>query len=221
MASNVRINGFRVWGTMSGGEGVIPGALVRPVANNYATQINKGDLIIPVSDGTVAQAATNSTTLLGVVTGCSFVSATPPTAGKRVVSDFIPANTTFTPTTVGSPNESLVQYVPLTGEVILEVDLSGTTVNTVAGRVGLIGENCAYTTNGTASTVVGYSVMCLDDSSHVTTAQQFRIVGLPGYSLEGGLDLSQAGSGDATVAGFKVLVVCNQGFLPPFTTSGV
>lgn len=218
--ANVRVNGFRVWGTLSGGEGTIPGQLVRPVANNYGTQINKGDIIIPVSDGTVAQAATSDTILLGVVTGCSFVSATPPTAGRRVLSDFIPANTTFSPSTVGSPTESLVQYVPLTGDVILEADLNGTTVNTVAGRVGLIGENCNYVLNGTASTTIGYSAMALDDSSHATSAKQFRIVGLPGYSLEGGLDLSQAGSGDATVAGFKVLVMVNQGWLPPFTTSG-
>ena len=217
--ANVTENGFRFWGTASGGEGVQPTQLVRPVANNYGTQLNVGDIIIPVSDGTVAQAANNSTILLGVITGTSYVQ-TGVYAGKRTPSNFIPASTTFSPSTVGSPNESLVQYIPLTGDTILEVSLSTTTVNTVAGRVGLIGENCNLTTNGSASTVIGKSVMVLDDSSHTTSAAQFRIIGISGYTLENGLDITQAGAGDPTVAQFKVLVMCNQGWLPPYTTSG-
>lgn len=218
--ANVTENGFRVWGTVTGGEGVMPTQLVRPVANNYATQLNVGDIVIPVSDGTVAQAASNSTTLMGLITGCSFMQ-TGQLAGRRGMANFIPANTTFSPTTVGSPNESLVQYVPLTPDVILEVSLNGTTVNTVAGRVGLIGENCNLTTNGTASTTIGKSVMVLDDSSHTTSAAQFRIIGISGYTLEGGLDITQAGMGDPTLAQCKVLVMVNQGFLPAYSTSGV
>jgi hypothetical protein len=216
--ANVTIGGFRAVGTLSGGP--IPTSIVRPVANNYATQLNVGDAIVPVSDGTVAAAAANSTILLGVIDGCSFVPTQYPAANKRILAPFIPASLTFSPSTVGSPNESLVSFVPCTGDVIFEVDANGTTVNTVAGRVGLIGENCNLVITGTPSTAVGNSCMFLDDSSHATSAAQWRIIGIPGYTLENGLDITQAGMGDPTLSHCKFLVVCNQGWLPPYTTSG-
>src|SRR6185437_12076650 len=212
--ANVTIGGFRAVGTLSGGP--LPTPLIRPVANNYGTQLNKGDWIIPVSDGTVAQAAANSTILLGVINACSFIQAGGAFTGRRTMSDFIPASTTFSPTTVGSPNESLVSYIPGTADVIWEVDLNGTTSNTVAGRLGLMGENCNLVITGTPSTTIGNSCMFLDDSSHATTAAQFRIIGVPGYSLENGLDITQAGMGDPTLSHCKALVTLNQGWLPPY-----
>lgn len=216
---NVTLGGFRVWGTVSGGEGAIPRTFIQELASGYSTQISKGDIIIPVSDGTVAQSANNSTTILGVVTGCSYVLSGAPWGGRRQPSDFVPASTTFSPSTVGSPNASLVQYVPLTGDIILEVDADeNTTFSTAATALGAIGENCALTTSGSVSTVIGVSVMCLDISTHVTTAQQFRIVGVRGYSMENGFDASL---NDPTASRFKYLVMCNQGVLPPYTTSGV
>lgn len=215
--ANVTIGGFRAVGTLSGAP--IPSPLVRPVANNYATQLNKGDWIIPVSDGTVAQAAGNSTILLGVVDGVSYIQSGQ-LVGRRGVADFLPANVTFSPSTVGSPQESLVSYIPGSPDIIWEVDCNTTTSNTVAGRVGLVGENCNLIINGTPSTVVGNSCMFLDDSSHATSAAQFRIIGIPGYTLEGGLDITQASAGDPTLSHFKYLVTLNQGWLPPYTTSG-
>lgn len=220
--ANVTLGGFRVWGTFTGGEGNIPNTFVREVANNYGTQINKGDIIKGVSDGTVAQASagdTGSNVLLGVVVGCSIVGSVPPINGKRMPTDFVPANTTFTPSTVGSPNASLVQYVPLTGDVILEVDsVNGTTFNTAAGQIGNIGENCDMTTSGTASTIIGVSVQCLDITTHSTSTKQFRIVDVRGYSMEGAFDPAL---NDPTSTRFKFLVVCNQGVLPPYTATGV
>src|SRR6185437_4715081 len=171
--ANVTIGGFRAVSTLSGGP--IPNTLIRPVANNYATQLNKGDWLISVSDGTVGIGTAGSTTnLVGVAVGFSYIQSGGPFTGRRVMGDFLPANTTFSPTTVGSPQESLCEYIPGTPDVIWEVDLNGTTVNTVAGRVGLIGENCNLVITGTPSTIVGNSCMFLDDSSHNTTAAQFR-----------------------------------------------
>ena len=211
--ANMNSGGFRLWGTMSGGEGATPASFVSELANNYGTQISKGDPIIPVSDGTVAIAAVNSSTLLGIVTGCSYVFQ-----GKRVQSDFVPASTTFTPTTVGSPNASLVQWIPLNGDTIWEVDGATAAQTTIANNIGLIGNNCPFTFNSlTASTTIGVSVACLAVASATTSADQFRIIGIPGYTLEG----YQAVDQDPSVARFRFLVVCNQGTLPPYTTTGV
>jgi hypothetical protein len=214
--SNVIIGGFEFYGTLSGG--LQPAELVQEVASGYATQINVGDIIIPVSDGTVAQAANNSTTLLGVVTGCSFIGTAGSDNGKRVFSNFIPASTTFSPSTVGSPNASLVQYIPLTPDVILLARGAAATATTPATNITFIQNNVNLTYNSlTPSTVIGRSVACLDLSGAGTGAKQFRIINIPGYSLSGFRNVDI----DFTSAGVPFLVTCNQGVLPSFTTTGV
>lgn len=211
--ANQNSGGFRLWGTLSGGQGASPAAFVSELANNYGTAINKGDPIIPVSDGTVAIAAVNSTTLLGVVTGCSYV-----VGGKRIGSDFVPASTVISPTTVGSPGASLVQWIPFTPDTVWEIDGATAAQTTLAANLGLIGNNAPFTFNSlTASTTLGVSVACLAVASAGTGADQFRILSIPGYTLEGLQLIDQ----DFTVARFRFLVVCNQGFLPSYTTSGI
>lgn len=214
--ANVQMGGFRVWGTVTGGEGAFPATFVQEVANNYATALGIGDIIIPVSDGTVARAAaSNDGLLLGVITGMSYVSTA---AGGRIFSNYIPANTTFSPTTVGSANASLVQYVPLTADVILEVDLDAVLgTNTPAGAVSIIGNNVDLVV-GTADTVTGVSGFAAATSTIATTTANFRIVGLRNYTLQGGFS---ALDNDPTVTRFKVLVVCNEAFWPSYTTSGI
>ncbi len=214
--SNVIVGGFRLYGTLSGGP--IPTELVAPVASGYSTQLNVGDLIIPVSDGTIAQAATNSSTMLGVVTGCSYVAASGLDTGKRVVTNFIPASVTFSPSTVGSANESLVSYVPLTADVILLAQGAAATATTAATNVTFFQNNVNITYNSlTPSTVIGRSVACLDLSGAGTSAKPIRIIGAPWYSLAG-IDAAQV---DFTSAGVPFLCVVNQGVLPAFTTTGV
>lgn len=209
--------GFRVWGTVTGGEGAMPTSFVSEVANNYATALGIGDIIIPVSDGTVARgAAANNDLLLGVITGCSYV-AGGITVG-RSLSNYIPANTTFSPTTVGSANASLVQWVPLTSDVILEVaGNAAAPTPTAAGVIGLIGENCDLAT-GTANATTGVSAFALDLSTHATTTANFRIVGIRNYTLLGGFSTLD---NDPTVTAFNFLVVCNESFWPSYTATGV
>ncbi len=214
--ANLTNGGFRVWGTVTGGEGAMPVNFVQELASGYNTAIGIGDIIIPVSDGTVARgAASNDGLLLGVVTACSYV-AGGITIG-RSLSNYIPASTTFSPSTVGSANASLVQYVPLTADVILEVDADdGTTATTAAPQIAMIGENTDLAT-GTADSTTGVSAFALDISTHATTAANFRIVGIRNYSPQGGFSTLD---NDPTASRFKFLVVVNEGFWPSYTTTG-
>src|SRR3954462_3305602 len=210
MANRV-IGGVPAHGTVRGAPP--PRPMVQEWASSYATQISNGDIIIGVSDGTVAiGAAANNGLLLGVVTGCSYV-----TGGKRIYSDYVPAATAFSPTPVGSANASRVESLPLGGDLILEVngDAAAPTP-TLAGVIGLIGENCDLAT-ATAGSAIGASGMNLGLSTHDTTTANFRIIGISGYTLEG-LKLED---NDPTVSNFRFLVTCNEGLLPPFTATGV
>lgn len=208
--------GFRVWGTVTGGEGAMPTTFINEVANNYGTALGIGDIIIGVSDGTIARAAaSDNDKLLGVITGISYV-AGGITIG-RSLSNFLPANTTFTPTTVGSANASLVQWVPLTPDVILEVaGNAAAPTPTAAGVISLIGENCDLAA-GTANSTTGVSAYTLDLSTHNTTTFNFRIVGIRNYTLQGGFSTLD---NDPTVTAFNFLVVCNEGIWPSYTTTG-
>lgn len=208
--ANLTKGGFRPWGTYSGGQGVWPGTKLAEVANNYGTGIFRGDIIKQLSDGTVAAAAASDNgVLLGVAIGFSYV-----ISGQRNPMPYIPANTTFSPTTVGSPNASWVYYVPLTGDVILEVDGNAAAPTpTAAGVVGLIGENCDLSVGAGGDTTTGMSSYCLDLSTHATTTFNFRVVGITEYP--------HFTNNDVTVTRAKFLVTCNEGFLPPYTTSGV
>ncbi len=207
--ANLSKGGFRPWGTYSGGQGNFPGTKVAETVNNYGTGLFRGDIIIAVSDGTCAIAAASSNgVLLGVAVGFSYV-----VTGRREPMPCLPASTTFSPTTVGSPNASWVNYIPLTGDLILEVDADdGTTVTTIATALALVGENADLVT-GTGDTTTGVSGMLLDISTHATTTANFRIVGVTEYP--------HFTNNDLTLTRAKYLVTCNEGFLPPYTTTGV
>ena len=215
--ANVQMGGFRVWGTITGGEGAMPTTFVQELASSYGTAIGIGDIVIPVTDGTLARAAaTDNGKLLGVVTACSYV-AGGITIG-RSLSNYIPATTAFSPTTVGSANASLVQFVPLTPEVILEVDANAAfSTPTAAGLIGLIQKNVDLVV-GTADSTTGVSGFAVDLSTQATATFNFRIVGIRNYTLQGGFSTLD---NDPTLTRFKVLVVCNEGVWPSYTATGV
>jgi hypothetical protein len=215
--ANVQMGGFRVWGTVTGGEGNFPQTFVQELASGYNTAIGIGDIVIPVSDGTLARAAaSDNDKLIGVVTGCSYV-AGGITIG-RSLSNIVPASTTFTPSTVGSMNASLIQYVPLTSDVILEVDANAAfSTPTAAGLIGLIQENVDMVT-GTADATTGVSAYAVDLSTHNTTTCNFRIVGIRNYTLQAGFSVLD---NDPTVSRFKVLVVCNESIWPSYVQVGI
>lgn len=208
--ANLTKGGFRPWGTFSGGQGVFPGTKTVEVASNYGTSIFRFDILTAVSDGTVAQSATaDNGKLIGVALGFSYV-----IAGKRSPMPYLPASTTFTPSTVGSPTASYIDMLPLTGDLILEVDGNAAAPTpTPAGVIGLIGENCDLSAATAGDTTTGLGGMTLDLSTHATTTFNFRIVGVTEYP--------HLTTNDVTLTRCKFLVVCNEGFLPPYTATGI
>lgn len=207
--ANVTIGGFRPVGTISGAP--LPTPMVREVANNYGTALGVGDVLAAATDGTVTVAGTTAGVIIGYATGFSYV-----TGGKRTYSNYLPANTTFSPTTVGSRNASLVEFTPATPDVICAVQATAATFTTIANWVSVLQENCDLTA-GTPDANTGQSTFSLDVSTHATATFNFRVIGIRGYSLAG-LELGQ---NDPSVIRFEVLVVCNESLWPIGTATGV
>lgn len=209
--ANVLKGGFRVVGTMSGSE--LPKPMIRPVANNYGTALGIYDVVAQTTDGTIiVGAAATAGAIIGVATGFSYV-----TGGKRVLSNYLPASTTFSPTTVGSKNESLVEFIPLTPDVVCEVQCDdATTATTIAGYNALVGENCDIAA-GTANSTTGISGQLLDISTHTTATANFRIVAIPGYDL---VTNQQIWNDPASIY-FSLRVICNESLWPTGTATGV
>lgn len=213
--ANYVFGGFEPVGTLSGGMGFLPSTSMVEVANNYGTALFQGDILIPVSDGTVAiGAAANNGLLAYVAMGFSYV-----ISGKRTPKPYLPANITFAPTTVGSVNASHVEVMKITPDIIFAVggDAAPPTP-TVAGVIGLIGENCDLATVTGGNTTSGRSGMNLGLSTHATTAANFRIIGIEQYPSDN--PSTQLLNNDPTLTGFRYLVTCNEGFWPPYTTTG-
>ena len=133
------------------------------IASNYGTSIFKGDIVIPVNDGTIARGAFNFTagTALGVFLGCRF---TNPTTKQPTYSNYYPANT------VASDIYALVCDDPR-AVFLAQSDAALGTTN--------LFNNIDLVQTATGSTVNGLSGMNLSGSSAATTnTLRFRIVGL-------------------------------------------
>lgn len=215
--ANLVLGGFEPVGTLSGGMGEVPApTFMVETANNYGTALFKYDILIPVSDGTCAiAAAANNGLLAYVAQGFSYQ-----INGKRTPKPYLPANTTFSPTTVGSVNASHVEVMLITPDIIFAVcGDDATTVTTIAGAIAMIGENADLSTATAGNTQSGRSGMNLDISTHATTAANFRIIGLQQYPSDN--PAAAFLNNDPTIIATRYLVTCNEGFWPPYTTSGV
>lgn len=209
MANLTLYGGFRPVGTVDGTP--LPSTVIKEVANNYGTALFQGDVLIPVTDGTVAQAAaTDNGKLAYLAMGFSYV-----IDSKRQAKKYVPANTTFSPTTVGSRNATWVECMPITPNLIMEADAAAVhTTPTVAGVLALVGSNVDMTV-AAGETDYGQSKFTLDLTTSATTTANFRIWGIPQYP-EGNF-LNE----DVAASRMKFLVVCNEGFWPPYTATGI
>lgn len=212
MANSAK-GGFR-WQGERNAPGSQPRVEIMPVANNNTTAIFKGDLVKRVNDGTIVAITTATDAIYGVADGVEqYWDGT----GLRK-GNYLPAATTFSPTTVGSERESLVRVIVCTpGSTILECDADdGSTITTLAAAQDVVGENCEAIVSGTGDTTSGISGHLLDISTNATTAALgLRIIGIKGGSGgRGQVD------NDVTATRAKYLVVVNDSTETPMNTTG-
>lgn len=152
------------------------------IASGYDTAIGYGDLLIKVSDGTVARSAATATKptggFAGVFLGCNFIN---PSTGQLQFQQNYIANTTVT---VGYI-EAVVCEDP---DTLFQVAVvSGTTVVTGVEYTS-VGNN-ATIVNNTAITNAGNSQIALLDTTATTDTLPIRIVDVvPDTAFESGGD---------------------------------
>lgn len=201
--ANTAEGGFRFLRMRNGA--TVPVTEIKPVANNYGTGIFRGDVLKLVNDGTVAVHGATDAAVYGICDGVVQKNV----SGKLEAGNFVAANTTFTPTTVGSPNETLVRVI-LARDAIFEVD-AATSVADIATAQGLVGNNADGATGSGGSTATGRSSHALTVSGISSSTAAFRIVGV-----------SKRLDNDVTSANWKVEVTVNETTEPPAgTTTGV
>lgn len=135
------------------------------IANNYGTALFLGDPINLITDGTATRDSLDSTTLnYGIAVGFSYV-----TGGRRIDARHIPANTTFTPTAVGSINASKVKIRWATPDTFWFISVA--TALTEANARAAVGAGCDLTFATAGSTAYGWSGCALDSSTIGTTGK--------------------------------------------------
>lgn len=202
--ANTALGGFR-FAYMRGGSNH-PSIEVHPVANNYGTGIFRGDVLTRVSDGTVAVCGAGTTTIFGVANGVVQYSS----GGVLRKGTYLPASTTFSPTTVGSPNESKVEVILATPDTVFEVDCNTSGTDAATAR-GYVGNNCDHAVGSGGSTTTGRSSHVLDTSSPGTGTAGWRVIGIS-PRLEGN---------SVAAVNWKALVVVNESMEPEYSATGV
>lgn len=165
--------------------------------------LNVGDPVIMVSDGTVALAAATNP-VYGIVDGIGpYYNAG---IGAMVPGGpALPGGTTY-----GSnlARQSFIYILPVANQVF-EVDADdNVTATTEAAYNALIGENCDITINQVSGDTHAYPL--LDISTHVTTSAQCRII-----------DIGRQGNTDFAGTRVKLLVTFNKVQQAPYVTTGV
>ena len=143
-----------------------------PIASNYGTVINNGD-IVRLSSGTIVkETGTTSVTATGVVgvfLGCSY---TNPSTGQKLWNNSYPG------TIVAS---DIVAYVADDPDQLFKVAVTGgstsTTITPISGLV--LGDNLAISQPASNATVSGNSnIGAYDSGSNTAFTLPLRVVGL-------------------------------------------
>lgn len=174
--------------------GTIPSPRRYEVASGYATALFPGDVVTLLTDGTIAAStAGDAALILGVISHVSYQG----TLG-RVYGPYIPASTTYTPTTRGSIQASYA-YVWDDPDIEYVACLaSHANTNTAAKIYAALGSNMDLVA-GAGSTVYGRSGFTLDGNPIAGTAQ-FRIV-----------EILRDPANDLTSANARVVCQINEG----------
>lgn len=207
MANNTALYGFRWQYSLAGRD---PTILRCRVASGYQAapggvnvDLNPGDPVILVNDGTVALAAATQS-IFGVVQGIgqyynSGIGAMVPGGPS------LPGGVTYG---TKLERQSFI-YVCLAANQVFEIDADdNVTATTEAGYNALIEENCDITINQVSGDTHAYPL--LDISDHKTATAQVRII-----------DLARQGNFDFSGTRVKLLVTINEVQQAPYVTAGV
>lgn len=196
--ANVTLGGFRFRAERGKDAPVI---IPMPVASAFGTAIFRGDVLKQVAGGGVEPAAAGDTNLIGISNGVvQYWDGTVVRPGS-----YLPASTTY-----GSnlSRQSIISVILFSRDTLLEVDADdGSTATTLAAFQAFYGENCDITATA-GSTTTGWSGHCLDISTRVDTAAQFRIERVAPLPNQ-----------DYASSRVKLLVKPNESHL--FTTAGI
>lgn len=211
MANNTSLYGFR-WVKAQTGELYGPPLERRRVASAYqaapsATNVdlNAGDPIKYVSDGTIALCAAGDATY-GIIAGFGPVDFTGSTFSA--FNKKLPGGTTGT---VGSEQEIWAYVIPVAGQVF-EVDVDdNTTFTTIANYISAIGENCDISINQNGTTKLANPRLSISSHAAPGAAKVWRV-----HDLAGQWNLGL----DVTGTFYKLQVVCNVVQQAPYNTSG-
>lgn len=163
MAASATPYGAEPQGTLTSGGSFSGKVRHFPIATTYGTQINNGDFVLCVNDGTVARAAVTTTVptgLVGVFLGCAY---TDPTSGQFTVSNYWPASNAAT---------DAVAYVADDPFLVFKMQGDGTLAATTVF-------NNATAINTAVTSTLGRSKNAIDASSAaVTNTLPIRILEL-------------------------------------------
>jgi hypothetical protein len=143
-----------------------------PIASNYATVINNGD-IVRISGATIVKetgtTTISATGIVGVFLGCSYTS---PTTGQKLFANSYPG------LIVAS---DIVAYVVDDPDALFKVAVTGgatsTTITPISGTI--LGNNLAISQPSTNTTISGNSnIGAYDSGSNTAFTLPFRVVGL-------------------------------------------
>jgi hypothetical protein len=206
--ANANKYGFRWVRAMQGS--TVPKPQQMRVASGYQAapgavnvDLNIGDPVIMVSDGTVALAAAGNATF-GVVVGIKpYWNAT---KGRLEFGTALPGGTTYTGT---EEQVSTVHVLPVAGQVFEAVCDDGTTAILKATFITYIGENVDISINQVSGSRLASPKLHI--TGHGTSnALVWRIV-----------DVGQGPDADFTVINAPLLVTCNLVQQAPYLTTGV
>lgn len=129
------------------------------IASGYATSIFTGDVVLPVSDGSVAKdTGTATATPLGIFVGCEF---TNPTTGQKLQAPYWPASTVAS---------DAVAFVVDNPYIVFQAQSAGSLAQTT------LHNNVALVQNA-GSTAFGLSRVTVGATPAVTATLPVRIIG--------------------------------------------
>lgn len=138
----------------------------RTIAYDYATAIGFGDVVVPLSDGTIGRATASDTPIEGIFLGCLYTNPSAPQGSQVTYQKNWPG------VSLGNSSIVVTAFICNDPYQVFTVRASSTAITTAS-----IGANATFVANAVSAS--GISTETLNSASVATTTTlPFRIVGL-------------------------------------------